>query len=252
MIKREIRPEDLPVCVKSLRPSRYGHTDTVYIADDKYVVKIYEFASVKQVEEEIQILKLSPSSPKVLSEIFYIDSRPALVFEKLSGEVIKSPEALHVKQIGEFLVDFHSNTKGKTSSNPKLFRKERLKELVLQSQDQFLMRSFEALRVNLKCEGLIHGDLFLDNVLFEDDRLSGVIDFTDSCEGDFGFDLAVVAFSWGLDDGMIDLLLKTYGLEMAKDEFKEYMKYALLCYCASRAVAGRDYYELKNRLERLI
>ncbi len=251
MIKREIKPENLPITVNSLKPSGYGHTDTVYIADDKYIVKIYEFASAKQVEEEIEILKLSSFAPKVLSKIFYIDSRPALVFEKLRGEVVKALKPLHVKQIGEFLAGFHSNTKGKTSSNPKLFKKERLRELVSQSQDQFLMRSFEALRVDLKCDGLIHGDLFLDNVLFEDDRLSGVIDFTDSCEGDFAFDLAVVASSWNLDDSLMDLLLNSYKSEMKRDEFKEYMKYALLYYCASRAVVGRDYDELKERLKRL-
>ena len=42
-------------------------------------------------------------------------------------------------------------------------------------------------------QGLIHGDLFRDNVLFDGEALSGLIDFDHTARGPLLFDLAVVA-----------------------------------------------------------
>jgi homoserine kinase type II len=44
--------------------------------------------------------------------------------------------------------------------------------------------------------GVIHGDLFRDNVLFEGPRLVGVLDFEQASAGSFAYDLAVVINDW--------------------------------------------------------
>lgn len=44
--------------------------------------------------------------------------------------------------------------------------------------------------------GVIHGDLFRDNVLFEGDRLVGVLDFEQASAGSFAYDLAVAINDW--------------------------------------------------------
>ncbi len=44
--------------------------------------------------------------------------------------------------------------------------------------------------------GIIHADLFPDNVFFRHDRLSGIIDFYFACAGSFAYELAICLNAW--------------------------------------------------------
>jgi homoserine kinase type II len=68
--------------------------------------------------------------------------------------------------------------------------------------------------------GAIHGDLFCDNVLFDHDRVSGVIDFGFAASDSFAYDLAIALNDWcsigagpeagRLDDARVDAMVGAY------------------------------------------
>lgn len=52
--------------------------------------------------------------------------------------------------------------------------------------------------------GIIHADLFPDNVFFEKGEVSGVIDFYFACTDALSFDLAICLNAWCFEDGELD------------------------------------------------
>ena len=44
--------------------------------------------------------------------------------------------------------------------------------------------------------GIIHGDLFQDNIFFQNKNLSGLIDFYFSCNDYYAYELAITTNAW--------------------------------------------------------
>lgn len=95
--------------------------------------------------------------------------------------------------------------------------------------------------------GLIHADLFRDNVLFTERGLAGVLDFHHAASGYFIYDLAVAANDWCSDaSGLLDPervthLLRAYHAVRPMTEpelwfFSLFAQYAALTFWLSRAV----------------
>ena len=91
---------------------------------------------------------------------------------------------------------------------------------VLDSEDAALLQSeIAALDENLGehlPSGIIHADLFKDNVLLNGDEVSGFIDFYYACNGNFMYDLAIAVNDWArtadnkLDPALYDAFIHGY------------------------------------------
>ncbi|MEA3352992.1 MAG: phosphotransferase [Campylobacterota bacterium] len=234
-----------------------GISDSVYFLGEKYILKIFENADKTTVNNEQKLLLILDSLkvPKVIDH-FHIANKESLIYSRIEGKSIKKPNLSHIKQLGEFLKKLHTLTKNRSLSNRKLFTKKNLKQLILNSQNKQLLKYFNSISIVLKNDGIIHGDLFYDNANFYKGTLSGVYDFSEACNGDFTFELAVVSISWCFDkkklnEQKLDTLIKSYGLKINRAHFYEYIKYALLYYATTRYINNKNYNELLNKLDAL-
>ena len=55
---------------------------------------------------------------------------------------------------------------------------------------------YEVTRAKNLEQGIVHGDLFRDNVLWQGPKLRALIDFESVCAGNFAYDLMVTALAW--------------------------------------------------------
>ncbi len=236
-----------------LTPTEYGVSDSVYLTD-LGVLKLFESASEGAVTEERHLLLNLSALPvsQHNSDVFILKNKPCVMYERIFGKSLKKADDHHIVQIAEFMREFHASTAERTSTNTPLFDVSRLQSLIYQTQYMPFQQIFDSIDLVLARNGVIHGDLFLDNVLFDNDQLSGVLDFIEACEGDFLFDLAVVAISWCLDGentpSRISLLLTHYNAQVDLVAFIPYMKYALLYYATTRYLDRRNYQVLLDQI----
>ena len=236
-VKFLVTKDDLPKEFQKypLIPTKDGISDTVYLLGNDYVLKVFEFLTDE--ENILSILKGLPV-PKVVKS-FFIRSKQALIFTQIKGvSTDKYP-----LEVVKFLKNMHFVTKNKTTKNPKIFTQEKLEEMLKTAQNSYFYKLYKELEdIRLQNHGIIHGDLFPDNAKFIKDKLSGVFDFSQACEGDFYFDLGVVCFSFKAN---IDEVLKIYNADIDKKSFLKYIKIARLYYSLNRYIhKQKDYKEL--------
>jgi len=214
------------------------------------VLKIFENANEDIVTEELKLLEHCTTLPIARPEggVLRIRNKPALIYHRCHGKSLKSAKIDQIRQIGVFLREFHTLTATLESSNERLFEKSRLEKMIEEAKSEIFETLFKKIDLTLRDDGIIHGDLFMDNALFNEGSLSCVIDFTQACNGDFLFDLAVVDLSWCDNDEKTKALLKSYGATLSTEEFQAYREYATLFYSVNRFLNGGNYQELLERL----
>ena len=158
--------------------------------------------------------------------------RPAAIINFLEGVWPRRPNAAHCTGVGEALAKMHlaGHDFPLVRKNPLSVEGWRLlfdlaaarADSVAPGLHDLIARELDHLEAHWPTElpvGVIHADLFPDNVFFLGDKLSGLIDFPFSCNDILAYDIAICLNAWCFEpDGAFNVtkaraLLSAYGRE---------------------------------------
>lgn len=208
-----------------------GITNTNYfvITDkNRYVLTVFEKNTLDELPYFVDLMAHlaqhgvpcpTPIADKNGACLHMLHGKPVLMVSCLVGKDIATPNIEQVKSVAFTLAKMHlaglhfkqagHNQRGEdwrtetaTRVIPKLSASE---QHMLQTELDFQHN----LDVSTLPHGVVHGDLFRDNVLFEEDTLGGFIDFYYACDDILLYDVAIAVNEWclhhnGADIGNID------------------------------------------------
>jgi len=135
--------------------------------------------------------------------------RPAALVTFLEGFWVRRPTASHCAAVGEALARLHMggesfrlkrpNALGLASWRPLYERFAEKAASITPGLDELIESELTVLEARWPAglvEGVIHADLFPDNVFFLGDELSGLIDFYFACNDALAYDIAVCLNAW--------------------------------------------------------
>src|SRR5229473_6477748 len=194
-----------------------GSVNTNYLletAKGKFLVRIDEVKGESEVRREIDLLaflrKHTFPCPHPLQDRmgrFYrdYDNKCVSIYRYHEGRVVPAGRLrpTQLETIGRALGELHVIGKGYKKGIDNRFSFERVADLYLTVRNRLpnyfrkitrtLDEEVEYLNHYLEGKlpkGVIHGDLFCDNLLFRGERLATVLDFETACRGKFIFDIA--------------------------------------------------------------
>ncbi len=135
--------------------------------------------------------------------------RPAAIISFLKGVCRNRPSPADCAELGKAMAEMHLAGADFGMSRPNALGPEGWRQLldatrasaddVIEGLGQILQDEFEFLSENWPhglAQGVIHADLFPDNVFFLEDRLSGLIDFYFACNDFLAYDLGICLNAW--------------------------------------------------------
>jgi len=138
-----------------------------------------------------------------------VAGRPAAIITFLSGVWIRRPRREHCAALGSALAGLHLAARDFPLSRPNALSLAGWRKLAAMSSaraDEVVPGLAGEIATELGAieadwpaslpSGVIHADLFPDNVFFLGDRLSGLIDFYFACNDMLAYDIAVCLNSW--------------------------------------------------------
>jgi homoserine kinase type II len=188
-----------------------------------YVLTIFELITAEELPFYVNLLQHLkqknlpvPTPQKSLSGHFFhqLLGKPVAFFNRLSGHSVAQPSAIQCAEMGSYLAKLHlssppSQSEGKVSNT--LLKSRIIFNQIksnLSAQDISLITSelgFQESHALISLpKGIIHADLFRDNVLFNQGHVSGILDFYDANDDYFLLDIAITCNDWCVENSSIN------------------------------------------------
>jgi homoserine kinase type II len=132
-----------------------------------------------------------------------IKNKTACIVSFLNGKDKKSLNLKNCYEIGKMIAQMHLSTRkiklyrknsmGIKNLNP-LLNSIKFKSKKFTNLEKFLKNNYKDIKKKWPAKlpkGIIHGDLFIDNIFFKKDKLSGIIDFYFAANDYFMYEIAI-------------------------------------------------------------
>ena len=194
-----------------------GSVNTHYYlesAKGKFILRIDEVKSANEAQREIDLLLFlrqhgfpcpRPIADKNDCYLNSYENKAVAIYRKLSGKDFSEANLNddQIEKIGQTLAQLHTIGKDYDTPIRNRFSFDQVRSLyqnlrgriaghlkhILHVLDDELAHQDEYREEKLP-KGMIHGDLFADNVLFRGGKVVGLLDFEAACSGKFIYDLA--------------------------------------------------------------
>ncbi|MEQ1598317.1 MAG: homoserine kinase [Methylotenera sp.] len=224
--------------IVELRGIAAGITNTNYfvITDStRYVLTIFEHNKLEELPYFVDLMTHlakhgvpcpAPIIDKNGLALHVLKGKPALMVSCLNGRDIETPNAAQCAQVASGLAQLHiagqSFVKKSHNQRDQDWRDATVEQVMLKlsADEQKLLKTElyfqDKLDLSQLPHGVVHGDLFRDNVLFNGDKLGGFIDFYYACDDSFAYDVAIAVNDWcvladgSFDDNKLNAFLNAY------------------------------------------
>ena len=242
--------------LKNFKGISSGVTNTNYFVETdttKLILTIFEENKLEELPFYLDLMRFLASKnfpcplPVINNNNEYltlIKDKPAILVSFLLGAEKESITEDDCCSVGEALARLHTSAKdfsGKKKNSRNIdWISAKFNELKkrLSSSDQTIIEQEIDYQKNCLTDGLpsgiIHGDLFRDNVFFHQEKLSAFIDFYYACNDHFILDIAITINDWcsnsdgSLNKEKFDLFLNGYqSIRMLQSSEFKYLNNAL-------------------------
>tara|TARA_B100001146_G_C16179497_1_gene433960 strand:+ start:69 stop:995 length:927 start_codon:yes stop_codon:yes gene_type:complete len=248
--------------------TNYFVTTTKYDQEQHFVLTLVEVASFSEVPFFLNLTRHLanyglpvPAAELTLDgmSLTVLKNKPAMLLPRLPGAHLQQASSEHCLEVGQLLGLMHSTLLGSSYHRENPYSSDWMYTTIQQTQAHFdpaiknlLTQSaelYDLLESSSLPRGIIHGDLFRDNILFTDAKITGVLDFFHASTDFLMMDIAVTINDWcrnqdqSIDPELAAGLLRGYEMTRPiepeeRDHMTTFQQIAAARFALTRSLTG--------------
>ena len=212
----------------------------VFMSNSNYILTIFEHNNIEELQFYVDLMTYlarenflcpRPIENNSGQALGLLKGKPALMVSFLDGKEVVVRDSNNCYLVGQHLARLHLVTNNFPQSNKNTRDLSWISDIYLNLKAYLSLEDQKIIELEINYhkeidkselpEGIIHGDLFRDNILFLNDKVSGFIDFYYACNEKFIYDIAIAINDWCIyDDGKINKLLYSVFIKGYQSERK--------------------------------